>query len=723
MMKKMKACTVIGLFLFLFFIFKMNVSAIVDDQAVDEKLHCSSNVGDGVYSIRLAEEIVEYNREITFIINGNSSNQRSMEDLDIQLHLSSTLNLKKRVFYNDSTIEFKVQNTYPVGEFQFELEMTKDANPQYQVVYAYSDGKRVCLSLASIEDCRDLYYTNYVATEEELYLLGRVENIPENFQFTMTQYEAYENYAKSVGINQNITVSTSCRQNYSLNNEIRVCGTIKWIDEKGVTHPVRQQRVQIYDEDVSWDDFMGECYTDDTGEYSFEVIDNFDPFNGADVYVKIQPENKAVIVQGENVEYSYQTVIYDNVYKCYEIRYDIVIGTGDDYVSENAYEISQMMLLPYNYMKEMYYTLNHIEVIYPQSGINCYYSNKKIYMEKPYYKYWDVGTHEYGHYIDDMLNLSAMPGGAHNVGEDLVAKYGKDKGLKLAYSEGLATYIGIISQFEYNTSKWNIPTLGDYIYTSYAIDRNNAIYEMKINLENFTIDSGSLEPRGEGNEISIAGFLLSIVTKSNLLENDIELFNFIKRYNNNMDELVKRLVNTYGYANDIGKFLNFYGFSTFITSPITELNYREIEFPLNIWNCTSSNLVCSDISFAMIFYSSDLKWCYVIENISFSYLPGKYVLSMDDLCEIFDLGTDLIYYQLFVFYRTEFETGPYFTELLPLKLSNSSQNEEKNMDRDLVYNTRISYCSLNENKVSLYMNNNLIIFISNEEFNIRKEYY
>lgn len=100
------------------------------------------------------------------------------------------------------------------------------------------------------------------------------------------------------------------------------------------------------------------------------------------------------------------------------------------------------------------------------------------------YSSWDVIGHEYGHYIQHCFDIEANPGGRHgipsnniddqyNTREDdgVTRKYtlaeSKDRGLKLAWAEGWATYWSTVAQSTFSSDLKTIWTVGDTSYTSY----------------------------------------------------------------------------------------------------------------------------------------------------------------------------------------------------------------------------------------------------------------
>ena len=135
-----------------------------------------------------------------------------------------------------------------------------------------------------------------------------------------------------------------------------------------------------------------------------------------------------------------------------------------------AFEICEAEQLPFNYVSALNngFQMPEIVAFFPNVVSNLftvtsYYFRDLNYISfsKKHYDNWDILNHEYGHYICDYFNLCAPSFFAnHSGGVDLTVDFGVQNGLKLAMSEGLATYIGIASQIMCG-SNLNVPFVGD----------------------------------------------------------------------------------------------------------------------------------------------------------------------------------------------------------------------------------------------------------------------
>src|SRR5262249_10155564 len=118
---------------------------------------------------------------------------------------------------------------------------------------------------------------------------------------------------------------------------------------------------------------------------------------------------------------------------------------------------------------------------------------------------WDVTNHEYTHYLSHLDTLDASPGGNHRLGVSNIGQQhpsnplrSKIDGCRLAWGEGLATFIGIASQrTNPGAAGQNMPAglahVGDTFYTDTIDSTNN--YDLETH-------AGSLEA-GEGEEVAV----------------------------------------------------------------------------------------------------------------------------------------------------------------------------------------------------------------------------
>lgn len=381
-----------------------------------------------------------------------------------------------------------------------------DGNPdEISSIYIYSDGNNDCASCVSMDEAHGKYYMNYVASETDKVLLGKEEQT-DGFTSTKTRYAAEQDYANATYDGGDIETQWSVS---SANNsgKVKVTGNATWYDENEVSHPLVGVKAILWDDDIFWNEYCGSTYTDSDGYFSFEISNQiFFELGGRDLFVALYSETDAVLVESFWWgEYIMMTPLFTNVFSNSQIEFDIAIHPG---VSDraNAFEITQAENIPHKYIKDMDNTdLPMVPIFYPAfDGEGCYYNNVLDYLAIgwKFYRDWDCLNHEYGHFINDQLDLcDDSVGGDHYVGEDLVSSKGKTNGLKMAMSEGLASYLGTAAQM-YCGTDLGVPRVGDEIY--HAVNGVNENYGLYRYGQGFGVG-------GEGNEFSVTSLLIKLL--------------------------------------------------------------------------------------------------------------------------------------------------------------------------------------------------------------------
>ena len=261
------------------------------------------------------------------------------------------------------------------------------------------------------------------------------------------------------------------------------------------------------------------------------------------------------------------TAVEDNFYQnyplCYTLPYttslsnysqlDLYLWILADYSDRGAaYEITQAQSVPYNYVDTFADTLDTIVTRFPSEHTE-YVKNRVqfINIQKEDAHSWDVLNHEYGHFICDQLGLCNVdsnrnPHTVHtNLGED---------GIELAYSEGLATYLGLAAQMYYAGS-FDVDGFGDELYQDTY--RNLTVY-----YDRFAPSyGGSGRMYGERYETATTAMMIKMLDDVDRYDDDVELghaamwnilLNSADEYCRNIVELIDIAVDTYpSYESEI----------------------------------------------------------------------------------------------------------------------------------------------------------------------------
>lgn len=306
--------------------------------------------------------------------------------------------------------------------------------------------------------------------------------------------------------------------------QIRVSGTLKWSDTNGTQHNLRNVKVMIMDRDTLTDETLATVYTSNAGSFT-STVDNQTGLlenGGCDVFLKIYPASTNIAVKTtSNGDYYFSTPVNENVSG--STISDSQVGGPNN--TSKAFYIHQAGVVGALHVKAMSGNApSNVVFRYPYSDSgNNEYTGSYIKIKTSSYYSWDVILHEYGHFIQDIYNIENNPGGTHYISENAIDTYfdagnslptAKNKGTRLAWAEGWATYFSISAQVQQNVSSMNIPGSGDGKY-------NNLAGNWYVDLESY--DDG----KGEGHEMAVSCVLWDFADSSSTTGSTGESFDNI----------------------------------------------------------------------------------------------------------------------------------------------------------------------------------------------------
>lgn len=223
---------------------------------------------------------------------------------------------------------------------------------------------------------------------------------------------------------------------WSPEDPLTIRGRLVYLDHDGLWRPLVNVSVNIYDEDVGFDDHLGTVATDWSGNWSFSVNNNDGWLaDGRDIYYTFKLENTRIRVQdcdGIDSTYKWKSAVRD----------DLSDGSVVDFGSEtgstnpNSMQIWNMLNLAWNHASTVGgRDPGFVDSCFPEgSGARWDRFWEEIDIPGSDNDAPDVVTHEYGHavmwYAYGADNPS--PGGSHSFGDD-------NQNASLAWSEGWAT--------------------------------------------------------------------------------------------------------------------------------------------------------------------------------------------------------------------------------------------------------------------------------------------
>lgn len=342
---------------------------------------------------------------------------------------------------------------------------------------------------------------------------------------------------------------------------VRVFGIMKYKDTAGVEHPIRFAKVKVFDIDLVGEELMGEGNTLVDGTYSIDCSGG-DIGSGPDIVVRVYTAimNDAVASVGDTKTTIYYMESAENTdFTGSTLGVSLTTGTpvrnsASDDVSARRFSVLDATL---QFAAEALYLRNlnllpKVSVIYPVAGIGAYYEPSDVTINIPRNAAldWDVIGHEYGHFLADKGSSSRFDtseGGAHD-GSSTIPSNGKEKGVRLAWSEGWATFFEIMALIKPTQTLLalpGVPNSGDRVYQNTELN--------VITWDAETVGMGALGS-GYASECSVLSMLYDFCDADADTSND-------GLSNDNVNiapKLIWNLLNT-GNMDDVGKFYNALG--------------------------------------------------------------------------------------------------------------------------------------------------------------------
>jgi Ca2+-binding RTX toxin-like protein len=310
---------------------------------------------------------------------------------------------------------------------------------------------------------------------------------------------------------------------------VTISGTILWtdvaIDSK--THPVRDSTVEVWKrgtDDTKVTTLLPVRTTID-GTYSI----TFDSANGlqvGDVYIKVFADSQFHNVLEASTSNDY---FFDRRDLQTTNQVDLKIGNRTD--AEKAFSISDALYVGEFYAGSVRGSLSaKLPANFPGSGPSSYYDGNRININilPGDFSDWDVILHEYGHYLEQLDSLT-QPTSAdrrHTIGKSNIdtgdPQRDKEDGVRLAWSEGLATYLSIAAEYVAGNAGRlpNVPYVRDTFYT----DTINQSFDYGVEKkEPLDVNNKPVDNQGEGDEASVFRILWDLADGKNEPHDKIEV--------------------------------------------------------------------------------------------------------------------------------------------------------------------------------------------------------
>lgn len=295
----------------------------------------------------------------------------------------------------------------------------------------------------------------------------------------------------------------------------QISGKIEWTDSVMQKHPARRATVELWTMTPTGSVAVESTMTSLTGTYSLGggSLGVGDPF-----WIRAVARNPGGFVNSDGtaatLPYHRETVVM--AFVPMPLMVDLAIGNG--LTSEQTFSVADAVYTGWHFANIVSAAAPPALPVHFPGAFTQYLPPDLPTRPEGWIELvdgdkwdWDPIIHEYGHLLSrrDMLANYPFLGLNHSFGSSNIPTQGKLNGVRLAWQEGLADYLGIAAQAVDRVGQnlpITMPFVGDHFYTD-TIDQ-----QLHVSLEGDFASSGgsavtNLFPAGEGDELSIMRIL------------------------------------------------------------------------------------------------------------------------------------------------------------------------------------------------------------------------
>lgn len=308
------------------------------------------------------------------------------------------------------------------------------------------------------------YYSN--ESEDDAWYQAMLDNYEKGL---ITEEQIEEEYSTFSRRNLNEIADTYDNQSDLTGEPVTyVNGYLTWTTSTGYVLPLKNMRVDLYNDNILGAEWLGSTYTNLDGYYCFEFINDtsWKENGGYDVFIRCKPNSYTFEIARDWV-FSFLTYYYFET----EPILNVTSGTTTDFnvrvlydesnMGNRAFYISQGLVTAQRFALEMgMETDDFLHVIYPFSNdYTAFCLGEYSGIGKPYFNDFDTIMHEYGHFVEGVLgnygsslvDIILYNPNHYSHTDHFYDKNNKQFAMDLTWSESWATAFAQIAQQKYLT--------------------------------------------------------------------------------------------------------------------------------------------------------------------------------------------------------------------------------------------------------------------------------
>jgi hypothetical protein len=302
--------------------------------------------------------------------------------------------------------------------------------------------------------------------------------------------------------------------------QFQVVGRVTWQDRRGTAdpnsnHAARNVGIEVCEvPSPNTCNQLSSAAAEADGRYEVTV-----PATAASRTIQVRARSVSIAgkVHPIGTDLSYILLSNATIIQPGQAKLTLDVTGNSDNVSNAAFSVLDALLEGQAYVDKMSHKmLPSIDVEFPTSGSASYFDHGSLHILFFDKWDWDVILHEYGHYVSKTFGLDDNPGGQHFLDENLSDRLPKSEAIRLAWGEGWPTYFSIAAQIGMNSSRLNIPNVGDSVYS----DTEDASIELPL-------DSNGTDSLGEDNEVSVMRILFDAAESAHRFSDDEQIWSIL----------------------------------------------------------------------------------------------------------------------------------------------------------------------------------------------------